>query len=122
MADQTMTVVDAVKAGVLNCEGHASALAGNAAGSDDFIMPNDGRTVLVVVAGASVKTISVTAIDDKYGRTETLTLSPTASKTNIFGPFLPELWNNSSGQLIFKPATGGDVGDKYLAVRVANPS
>lgn len=122
MADQTMTVVQGVKAGVLACESHASKLAGTAAGSDDFIMPNDGKTVLVVVAGASVKTISVTAISDKYGRTETLTLSPTASKTNIFGPFLPELWNNSSGQLIFAPADGGDAGDAYLAVRISNPT
>ena len=111
MADQTMTIVDGVKAGVLACEDHASKLAGNAAGADDFIMANDGRTVLVVVAGAAVKTISVTPINDKYGRTETLTLSPTASKTNIFGPFLPELWNNSSGQLIFAADAGGDAGD-----------
>jgi len=122
MADQTMTVVQGVKAGVLNCEGHASALAGNAAGADDFIMPNDGRTVLVVVAGASVTTIDVTAVDDKYGRTETLQLNPTASKTNIFGPFLPELFNNSAGNMILSATGGGDAGDVYLAVRISNPT
>ena len=122
MADQTLTVTSAVKAGVLDVAGHANAKAGNAAGTDNFIMPNDGKTVLVVAAGASVKTIAVTAVADKYGRTETLTLSPTASKVSVFGPFNPELWNNSSGNLIFKPGTGGDVGDSYLALKVANPT
>ena len=122
MADQTMVVTPCVKAGILDVTAHANKLAGNAAGTDWWYMPNDGRTILVVVAGASVKTISVTAVADKYGRTETLTLSPTASKTSLFGPFLPDIWNNSSGNLAFKPATGGDAGDTYLAVRVANPT
>lgn len=122
MADQTFVITECIKAGLLDLTAHANKLAGNAAGADWWYMPNDGKTILAVVAGAAVKTISVTPVVDKYGRTETLTLSPTASKTSLFGPFLPELWNDSAGRLKFKPNAGGDVGDIYLAVRVSQPT
>ena len=125
MTNQLMTVVPAVKAGILDAGGHASALAGNAAGADYFFMPNDGRTVLVCVCGATPKAITFTAVVDKYGRTEELIVTPGASKTSIIGPFLPEIWNQSTvypGAVKFQPADGGQDTDKYLAVRVANPT
>ena len=122
MADQTMTVTAVAKAGILDVEGDANKVLGNAAGSDFFLFANDGRTVLVCVCGASAKVITFTAIDDKFGRTETLAPAPGSSKTSIIGPFLPELWNDSSGLIKFKPAAGGLATDIYLAVKVANPS
>ena len=122
MADQVMTVVDGVKAGILDVAGNGSALAGNAAGGDDFLFPNDGRTVLVVVAGAAAgDTYTFTAVDDKYGRSETLAPVVAAGKTAIIGPFLPELWNDSSGRVTFVP-TSGEATDTLLAVRIANPT
>jgi len=120
MADQTMTVVAAVKAGILDVAGHGSALAGNAAGGDDFLMPNDGRTVLVVVSGTG-DTFTFTAVSCSHGRTETLAPVVAASKTAILGPFDPALWNNSAGQVVFVP-TAGNADDKLLAVKVANPT
>lgn len=122
MADQTMVVTQAVKAGLLDVAGHANAKLGNAAGSDYFYMPNDGRTVLVCVCGASAKQLTFTAVADRYGRSETLTPTPGSSKTSIIGPFLPELWNQTNGCVKFQPATSGQATDIYLAVKVDNPS
>lgn len=117
MADQTFTITDGLKTGILDVTAHADKKLGNAAGSDFFIMPNDGKTVLVVVGGASAKAITFTAVANRYGRTETLVVSPTVSKTSIIGPFRPHLFN-TDGAVKFKPATSGDVGDTYLALRV----
>ena len=125
MTDKLMTVVPAVKAGILDVGANADALGGDAAGTDYFFMPNDGKTVLVCVCGVTPKQITFTAVKDKYGRTETLAVTPGASETGIIGPFLPELWNQSTvypGAVKFQPAEGGQATDKYLAVRVSNPT
>lgn len=122
MTDKVFDITEAVKAGILDVGGHANVLEGNAAGTDFFVMPNDGKTVLVCVCGESPKVITFTAVPDKYGRTETLTVTPGTSKTSVIGPFMPELWNDSSGCLKFKPADGGLVTDLYLAVRVGKPT
>lgn len=122
MADQTFTVVKCTKAGILDVSVHASKKLGNSASTDFFKMPNDGHTVLVMAVGASAKLITVTAVTDKYGRTETLTIQPVDSKTSMAGPFLPELWNDSDGNLKFKPAAGGLATDIYLAVSTGNPT
>ena len=118
MADQTFVVTDLVKAGILDITNNANVLAGSAAGSDFFIFPNDGNTFLAVSAGASVKVITFTAITNQWGRTETLTFSPTASKFSLAGPFPPDLFNQSDGTVKFKPATSGHADDDYLVVRI----
>ena len=118
MADQTFTITDLVKAGINDITASGNKLLGNAAGSSFFIFPNDGNTFLAVAAGASVKVITFTAVNNQYGRTETLTFSPTVSKFSLAGPFPPHLFNQSDGTVKFKPATSGDVGDTYLVVRI----
>ena len=100
--------------------GHASALAGNAAGGDDFLFPNDGRTVLAMDA-VTGDTFTFTAVADKYGRTETLACIVAAGDVAIIGPFLPELWNDANGRVKFVP-TVGNANDILLAVRIANPT
>lgn len=97
MADQTLTVVNSVKTGILDVAGNAAAKAGTAAGADQFLMPNDGQTVLVVVGGAAPAAITFTPVLNKYGRTETLVVTPGTNKTSVIGPFKPYLFNNSSG-------------------------
>ena len=118
MADQTMTVVESSKTGILDVEGNASAKAGNAAGTDQFLFANDGKTVLAVVGGATPADIAFTAITNQWGRTESLSVTPGTSVTSIIGPFAPRLFNNSSGQVEFDPTAGGQAGDTYLAVRI----
>ena len=120
MADVTMTVVQGVKAGILDMSGHASVQAGNAAAGNYFYFPNDGR-VFLFVDGVTGDTFTFTAVTDKFGRTETLAPVVAAGKNAVIGPFLPELWNDSSGRVKFKP-TVGNAGDKLLAVRISNPT
>ncbi len=117
MADQTFTVVDLVKAGVLDLENHASKKLGNSAGADYFILPNDGKTVLYCVCGAAAKQLTFDVVTNRYGRTETYTPTPTSSGQSIFGPWPPHLFN-ISGAVKFKPAASGQAGDIYVAVRL----
>lgn len=120
MAEIEMTVVDSVKAGILDMDSHASQQLGNAAGGFDFTFANDGKTVLIV-DGVTGDTFTFTAVADKFGRVETLAPVVAAGAWAMIGPFLPELWNDSDGKVHFLP-TSGNVGDILLAVRVANPS
>lgn len=120
MADQVMTVVECVKAGILDLSGNASAKAGNAAAGSNFLFPNDGKTVLFV-DGVTGDTFTFTPVVDKFGRTETLAPVVAAGKKALIGPFLPELWNNSDGRVVFKP-TAGNALDILLAVRVSKPT
>ena len=119
MADQTLTVVNAVKTGILDVAGNAAAKAGTAAGADQFLFANDGQTVLMVVGGAGPSAITFTPVLNKFGRTESLVVTPGTNKTSVIGPFKPHLFNNSSGQVEFDPAGGGAADDYYLAVRVS---
>lgn len=120
MAEQTMSVRAITKAGVLDLAADAYAKAGNAGGGSDFLIPNDGKTVLLV-DGVTGDTFTFTARPDKYGRTETLAKVVASGKWAMIGPFRPELWNDSSGYIHFVP-TAGNAGDILLAIRVDNPS
>jgi hypothetical protein len=122
MADQTFTVVEGAKSGPVDMEGNASIVLGNAAGTDYYRIPNDGKVLLVCIVGAAPKLLTFSAVTDKYGRTEALTVQPTANKCSVAGPFMPEIWNHADGCVIFKPAAGGLVTDKYLAVRIGTPT
>jgi len=120
MADITMSVRALAKAGVSDLDSDAYCVAGNAAGGSDFLFPNDGKTI-IVVDGVTGDTLTFTARADKYGRTETLAVTVAVGQWGAYGPFLPELWNDSAGNVHFVP-TAGNAGDKFLAVRVANPT
>jgi hypothetical protein len=120
MAEVTMTVRQAVKAGVLDMAADTYKQLGNAAGGSDFIFPNDGKVVLIV-DGVTGDTFTFTPRLDKYGRTETLAPVVAAGKWAAIGPFLPEVWNDAAGYVHFKP-TVGNAGDILLAVRVSNPT
>ncbi len=120
MAEITMSVRQAVKAGILDLDSDTYKVAGNAAGGSDFLFPNDGQTVLVV-DGVTGDTFTFTARPDKYGRTETLAPVVAVGAWAIIGPFLPGLWNDAGGFVHFKP-TVGNAGDLLLAVRVSNPT
>ena len=120
MADITMTVRAVTKVGVTDLDSDTYAQAGNAAGGSDFLFPNDGKTILIF-DGVTGDTLTFTARTDKYGRTETRTFVVAVGQWGIIGPFLPELWNDGAGMVHFIP-TVGNAGDKFLAMRVANPT
>lgn len=120
MADQTFTVTESVKAGILDMAAHANKLNGNAAGTDWFYIPNDGKVVLYV-DGITGDTFTFTAVADKFGRVETLAPVVAAGKNAVIGPFNPDIWNQSNGAVQFKP-TAANAGDIMLAVRVGTPT
>jgi len=120
MAEQIMTVRPVTKSGVLDLAADTYQKLGNAGGGSDFLIPNDGKTVLMV-DGVTGDTFTFVAVADKYGRTETLAVVVASGKWAMTGPFNPSLWNDAGGYVHFKP-TAGNVGDILLAVRVDNPS
>ena len=121
MADQTFTVTEGIKAGILDILLNANSKAGNAAGTDNFYIPNDGNVVLFVTSTAATSAINFTPVLDKFGRTETLAVTPTTLRLCVIGPFLPDIWNQSNGCVAFKPAAGVAT-DHYTAVRVGSPT
>ena len=122
MADVTMVVTEGVKAGIVDVAAAANHVHGDAAGADSFYMPNDGKVVLCCPVGAAAKALTFTAVTDKFGRTETLVVTPTASKSSIIGPFNPDIWNQANGCVKFVAAAGGLVTDIYVAVRIGLPT
>lgn len=70
---------------------------------------------------APLVTLSFVAERDKFVRTETLAPVLGASQSLIVGPFLQNLWNDTSGYVRFKPDVTGN--DKYYtAIQVIDPS
>jgi len=117
MADQTMTVVAMPLTGILDVAAHASAKAGNAAGSDYFYYPNDGKTILLCAATTG-DTFTFTAVACEHGRTETKAIAVAAGKFAVVAGFLdPQLWNQTVNNMVkFKPTTG-HADDMLLAVK-----
>ncbi len=120
MAEVTMTVVEGTKAGMLDLAGDSDVEAGNSSGGDDYLIPNDGKTVLVIHA-VTGDTWTPTPVTDRTGRTETLTNVVSAGDIAVLGPWLPELWNDTDGYIHVNPTTG-NVGDLLLAMSFAIPS
>ncbi len=122
MADTIMTVVEGTKNSMVDQAGNGATLAGNTlAGVGNFQMPNDGKTAVVIHA-VTGDTWTFVAVTDRTGRTETLTAVVAGGDIAVLGPFLPELWNNTDGQIEFSPAAGGNANDLLLAMRFAIPS
>jgi hypothetical protein len=92
---------------------------------DGFEFVNDGKTILLVqddVSTGAGDTITFEAIADSYGRLETtLTRTVTLKKMYAYGPFLPDIWNQSDGTVKLKFATHAST-TLVIAIRVANPT
>ena len=122
MADTTLGVTQVAKAGIVDVTADANAKATNTAAGSDYFFPNDGKTVLFVVVGATgADTYTFTAVADKYARTEALAPVPAKSTSAIIGPFLPELWNDAAGRVKFNLGAG-QADNFVLAARVSNPT
>ena len=123
MADTTLVVTDVDREGIVDIAADTNAKATSTAGAGfSYLFVNDGKTVLLVVNGAvGADTYTFVAINDKYGRTETLARTVLVSDSAIIGPFLPELWNDAAGRVKFNLGAG-QATNFVLAARVANPS
>jgi len=115
MADITMTVVELDRT-MVDLQGNANTELGNAPTADDFLMPNDGKTILVIHAVTGT-TWTFAAVNCSHGRTETLTAIVAAGDIAIVGPFPQALWNNGDNQVRVTP-TAYQVADLLLAMRL----
>jgi len=115
MADIVMTVVELDRT-LVDMAGNANTELGNAPGADDFLMPNDGKTILVIDA-ITGDTFTFLATECSHGRTETLTAIVAAGDFALIGPFPQALWNNGDNQVRITP-TAWNVADLLLAVRL----
>jgi hypothetical protein len=121
MAREELTVKDAVKAGIDDLIDEATAGDDTDSGSGGSFA-NDGKTVLICqINGGSTETITFTAVNDPYGRTETLAPTVADGKIGVIGPFMPEIWNQTNGKIYFA-LTQKSSSDRFVAVRVANPT
>jgi len=93
-------------------------------GADGFEFANDGKTVILVLdqlAAGAGDTITFECVADKYGRVESpLTRTVTAKKIYSYGPFMPEIWNQTGGLVKFKFTTA-DAKTQLMAISVKNP-
>ena len=120
MSEVTMTVVDGTKAGMLDLAANGDTELGNSSAGDDYLIPNDGKTILLIHA-VTGDTWTPTPVTDRTGRTETLSNVVGAGKIAVLGPWLPELWNDTEGNIHINPNTG-NIGDLLLAMRFGDPS
>lgn len=81
----------------------AAATDGFVAGTSDFQFANDGKTLLVVRAGATPTTIAFTFPNTSYAGVTYAASgaggSAAANKATVFGPF-PTSLNDSSGNIV----------------------
>lgn len=76
-----------------------------------------GEMIVAKNAGASAVNVTVTSVDDPFGRQEDIVYSVGAGEDAIIGPFHPNGWQQSDGYLYFEAATT-DV--SFAVVRVPN--
>lgn len=122
MAYTTLTVLGADKAGD---ELIALMVGADTQDTDGFDFDNTGKEIVLVLdelATGAGDTITFEAINDKYGRAETtLTRTVTAKKIYAYGPFLPEIWNQSDNTVRFKFTTAAST-TTVMVIRVDNAS
>lgn len=122
MADTTLTVTDLDRQGLADIETAPGVATSTAGAGFYYSFVNDGKVILIVTQLAvGADTYTFTAVNDKYGRTESLAPLGIASTTGIIGPFLPELWNDAAGKIKFTLGAGQATNFVH-AVRIANPS
>ena len=121
MAYTTLTVLGADKAGD---ELIALMVGADTQDTDGFEFANDGKTIVLVLdelATGAGDTITLEDVANKYGRHETtLTRTVTAKKIYAYGPFKPDIWNQSDGKVKFKFTTAAST-TTLVAIRVTNP-
>lgn len=122
MAYKDLTVLESDKTGD---ELLALMVGADTQDTDGFEFDNDGKTILIVLddlATGAGDTITFEAIADKYGRLEdVLDRTIAAQKMYVYGPFLPDIWNQSDGKVKFKFTTAAAT-TTLVAIKVANPS
>ena len=112
MANITMTVYDATR--LVASAPNVTDNKTGATSSNTYLIPNNGRVVLVVqsTAGATITVATPGTVDGNA--IADLTFAAAATKQYVIGPFPPDVYNNSAGQLSVTVSANTDL----LAARV----
>lgn len=112
MADVTMTVYDGKRA--VSTAPNYTDNKTSATSSNNYYIPNDGR-VVVVAAAATTANLTVSTPNTVDGLAVTdLTLALNDTDIRVFGPFPPQIYNDSQGRLLLTV----DANTNLFAVRV----
>jgi hypothetical protein len=107
MADINLTVYDAKRlvASAPNFTDNKTA----ATSSNNYYLPNDGRIVLHAVCGAGGNLTVVTPNTVDGLAVTDLVNTLVAAKHYVFGPFPPQIYNDSQGRLLVTVAANTDL-------------
>lgn len=64
-------------------------------------IPNDGATLLKIVAGATGCTVTAVSVACSHGRTKDIAFIIPANQEHLLGPFDPLLFNDGNGNVNF---------------------
>jgi len=118
MAEVNMVVLELTR--VTGDVDVTNAPAVTGAAGTPYLFPNDGKTLLVCVGGATGCTITFVGYADEFGRVATsLTFVLGVNKTAIVGPFSPKLFNNADGKVQFT-ISAANATDYFEAVRITD--
>lgn len=98
MAEVTVTVYDpgrAAASGANYTDNKTAAVSGN-----NYNIPNNGRVgiILECTAGSTAAVVTPNSVDG-LAITD-LSLTTTAAKIQLWGPFPPSIYNNASGNIV----------------------
>lgn len=74
-----------------------------------------GEIIVAKNTGAAAGQVTVTSVDDRYGRQEDIVYSVGAGEEALIGPFLPHGWQQADGDLYFE-ADSTDI--SFAVVRI----
>lgn len=106
MADVVVTVYEANRhAGVNITDNNVAASSGNT-----YLIPNNGNVRLLVVNSSGSNTLTVATPGSVDGNAVSdLSLSLTASKSYLIGPFPTSVYNNAAGQIAVTVSANADI-------------
>ena len=87
--------------------------------ANGFEVANSGGDVLIVVQNngtSGAQTLTITSVTCSHGRTSDISRAVGQNDVQVLGPFPPELWNDSSGNLLIDSATEDNF--DFAAVRL----
>ena len=116
MARDTLTVN---QIGAQNAQYTSDYSFTNIVAANGLQVANGGGDVLIHVynGGTSgAQTVTVTSVSCSHGRTSDISRAVAQGSYQTFGPFEPELWNDSSSNLLLDSATEDNLG--FVAVRL----
>ena len=105
MADRT-TITKVVAPGAYSGAGVVfTGTAADVTNKNRVVLTGNGREILIAEnTDVGAQNVTITSVDDSFGRTEDITHSMAASEKRVFGPFEFTGWAQANNELFFEAA------------------